>query len=111
MSLILRRPPPHLQPELPLGGPPRGPVPPEHTGRSVLVNYGIHRGSFPIAGMRLRDAREVLGRLMNIDPAAVAVVNGTPILDDQTVIGDDVRVLHFVKPSSIKGRGPWQSAS
>jgi len=106
MSLTLRRPTPHLQPELPLGDSPSAVVSNDTAGRGVLVNYGIHRGSFPIAGMRLRDAREVLSRLMNIDPSAVAVVNGTPIVDDQTVIGDDVHVLHFVKPSSIKGERP-----
>ena len=103
MSLVLRHRPPQLQPQV---NPEHGSAePPEsdHSSRSVLVNYGIHRGSFPIAGMRIRDARQVLARLMNIDPSAVAVINGEPILEEDQVIGDAVQVLHFVKPSSVKG--------
>jgi hypothetical protein len=71
--------------------------------RNVLVNYGIHRGRFPVGGMRIRQARQVLQRLLNIDPSAVAVINGTPITDEDQIIGADVAMLHFVKPSSIKG--------
>lgn len=69
---------------------------------SVFCRHGIHSGWFPIAGMRLGDARPILNQLLNIDPEAVAVVNGQ-ILDDDYVIGEDVELLNFVKKSSIKG--------
>jgi hypothetical protein len=103
MSLKLRSPAQHVQPQLTPGdGPAEAPVA-EATARGVLVNYGIHRGVFPVAGMRIRDARQVLGRLLNIDGSAVCVINGNPMVDEDAVIGEDVQVLHFVKPSSIKG--------
>lgn len=70
--------------------------------RSVLVQHGIHTGHFPIAGLRVREVRETLGPLLNIDPQAVAVVNGQ-LVDEETVIGDDVALLSFVKPSAVKG--------
>jgi hypothetical protein len=105
MSLTLRPLPPSPQHQVAPGGS-LGEQPPEESSScSVMVNYGIHRGCFPIAGMRIRDARQVLVQLMNIDPSAVAVVNGNPVTDENEIIGEDVRVLHFVKPSSIKGGG------
>ena len=39
---------------------------------------------------------------MNIDPQAVAVIDGQ-IVDEDTVIRDDVSMLSFVKPSAVKG--------
>ena len=70
--------------------------------RNVLVVYGTHQGRFPIGHMTIRDARGVLEKLIRIDPAAVAVVNGVPV-DENQVIGQDVTMLTFVKPSSIRG--------
>jgi hypothetical protein len=103
MSLQLRKPSPHVQPEVVCGGGPAGDPHEETNSGSVLVNYGIHRGRFPVGGMRIREARQVLERLLNIDPSAVAVINGSPIVDEDQVIDDRVAMLHFVKPSSIKG--------
>lgn len=103
MTLQLRKRPPTIQPEIFTGGPPGDPSHDEAGCRNVLVNYGIHRGRFPIGGMRVREARQVLQRLLNIDPSAVAVINGTPVMDPEQIIGDDVRMIHFVKPSSVKG--------
>ena len=102
MSLQLRQRPPQLQPQLVAGGPPADEPEVAVTAGHVRVNYAVHTGSYPIGGMRLRDARQVLARIMNIDESAVAVVNGA-VVDEDEVIGDDVRVLHFVKPSSVKG--------
>ena len=70
--------------------------------RSVAVQHGIHRGQFPVAGLRVRDARQTLNNLMNIDPQAVAVIDGQ-IVDEDTVIREDVSMLSFVKPSAVKG--------
>ncbi len=71
-------------------------------GSNVLVSYGIHRGRFPVGGMTISAAREVLQRLINIDESAVAVINGVPV-DESETISQDVSMLSFVKPSSLKG--------
>jgi len=79
------------------------PSPPPAAGeRSVLVHHGIHSGHFPVAGLRVRDARATLTHLLNIDPQAVAVINGR-IVREEEVIGPDVGLLSFVKPSAVKG--------
>jgi hypothetical protein len=70
--------------------------------RSVRVQHGIHSGQFPVAGLRVGEARQTLTRLLNVDPQAVAVINGQVVGEDH-VIGDDVALLTFVKPSAIKG--------
>ena len=76
---------------------------PRVDSRNVLVTHGIHRGRFPIGGMRIREARETLAKLINISPDAVPVINGTPV-DESTVIDDSkVSMLAFVKPSALKG--------
>jgi hypothetical protein len=69
---------------------------------SVLVSSGIHRGRFPVAGMTVRAARRVLGPMINIDPAAVAVINGQ-IVDEDMLLEGNLGMLSFVKPSSLKG--------
>jgi hypothetical protein len=69
---------------------------------NVLVTTGIHRGRFPIGGMTIRQARRTLTKLIKIDSQAVPVINGAPV-DENTVIGSDVTMLSFVKPSSLKG--------
>jgi hypothetical protein len=81
---------------------PFGAPPSSDNGSSVLVSSGIHRGRFPVAGMSVGAARRVLAPLINIDPAAVAVINGQ-IVDDDTVLEGDLGMLSFVKPSSLKG--------
>jgi hypothetical protein len=69
---------------------------------SVLVSSGIHRGHYPIAGLTVRAARRLLASHLNIDPAAVAVINGQTV-DDDTVLSTEQGMLSFVKPSSLKG--------
>ena len=69
---------------------------------SVLVSSGIHRGRFPVGGMTVRAARQALTRLINIDPTAVPVINGQ-VVDEDTVLGAELGMLSFVKPSSLKG--------
>ena len=70
--------------------------------RNVTVSHGIHRGRFPVGGMSVAAARRILGPLINIDDEAVAVVNGTPVEED-TIISEQITMLSFVKPSSIRG--------
>lgn len=69
---------------------------------SVLVSSGIHRGHYPLAGLTVRAARRLLAPHLNIDPAAVAVINGQTV-DDDTVLNAEQGMLSFVKPSSLKG--------
>lgn len=69
---------------------------------NVTVSYGIHQGRYPIGGMTIRDARQALQRLINIDPSAVAVIAGAPV-DENLQIPAGVSMLSFVKPSAMKG--------
>jgi hypothetical protein len=78
-----------------------GPQSPERSA-NVTVTYGIHRGRYPIGGMTVRDARRTLQKLLNIDPTAVAVINGSPV-DENQQISSAVTMLSFVKPSAMKG--------
>ncbi len=70
--------------------------------RAVLVHHGIHSGHFPIAGLTVGDARQTLRGLLNIDPEAVAVINGE-VVDEEDVIAPNTTMLSFVKPSAVKG--------
>jgi hypothetical protein len=88
------------QPQLtPPAGTPEAEV---NDGANVLVSYGIHRGRFPIGGMSVGQAREILQRLIRVDPTAVAVINGSRVGEDE-LISEDVTMLSFVKPSSLRG--------
>jgi hypothetical protein len=69
---------------------------------SVFCQHSIHDGHFPVAGLTVGEARSTLAPLLNIDPEAVAVIDGH-VVDEDRVIGEDVRALAFVKPSSVKG--------
>jgi hypothetical protein len=92
---------PELTPEM---GPSDGPdddQPVVDTG-NVLVTSGIHRGRFPIGGMPVGQARDVLRRLITIEDEAVAVINGR-VVDDDEVIAQNITHIAFVKPSAIKG--------
>jgi len=104
MGLLFRsRPPqPSETPAAPAAGPAPGAAPRGTVERSVLVQHGIHTGHFPVAGLRVREVRQTLGPLLNIDPQAVAVINGQ-VVDEEAVVKDEVALLSFVKPSAVKG--------
>jgi len=70
--------------------------------KNITCSYGIHRGNFPIAGMKVKDARRVLKRLIKVDDGAAAVINGQVVSEDK-VIQESVTMLSFVKPSAVKG--------
>ena len=70
------------------------------TGR-VDVIHGVYAHSLPLAGMAVRAARTELEERMNIDPDAVAVVDGVEV--DENYVLRENQVLNFVKPAGEKG--------
>jgi len=85
------------------------PAAPNNAGqsqRTVFCQCSIHDGHFPVSGMKVGEVRRVLTPLLHIEADTVAVINGQ-IVEDDVVIGDDVAMLNFVKPSSVKG-GTWR---
>ncbi|NUQ64547.1 MAG: hypothetical protein HUU20_18940 [Pirellulales bacterium] len=103
MTLELRRPNPvsELGPSVQFGGG-SSDASTAVDSRNIVVTSGIHRGRFPIGGLRVREARAVLASLMNIDPSAVAVINGRAVGEDE-IISENITMVAFVKPSAIKG--------
>lgn len=71
--------------------------------KNVTCSYGIHRGNFPVAGMKVKDARAVLKKLIKVDDGAAAVINGRIVEDEEEIISSEVTMLSFVKPSAVKG--------
>lgn len=70
------------------------------TGR-VDVIHGVYAHSLPLAGMTVRQARTELEERMNIDPEAVAVVDGQEALEDSVL--REGQVLNFLTPAGEKG--------
>jgi hypothetical protein len=70
--------------------------------RSVTVVHGVHAHEWPIVGMTVGQARGELAERMNIDPAAIAVVDGREVTDD-TILAEG-QVLNFVKHAGEKGK-------
>jgi hypothetical protein len=85
-----------------LGEPGGGDSQPHVDSANVAVAYGVHHGRYPIGGMTVGEARQALSRLINIDPAAIAVIHGAPVPDEMR-IARGVSMLAFVKPSAMKG--------
>ena len=77
---------------------------------SVLVSSGIHRGRFPVGGMTVRAARRVLGPMINIDPSAVAVINGQ-IVDEDTVLERQPRDAELREAEFAQGLVPLRCSS
>lgn len=74
----------------------------ETKSANITCSYGIHRGNFPVAGMKVKDARAVLKKLIKVDDKAAAVINGQVVGEDD-VISSETTLLSFVKPSAVKG--------
>jgi hypothetical protein len=68
----------------------------------VQVMHGIFSGRFPIRGMTVGEARRVLQDLLNIQPRAIALVDGQPVDDDRT-LDDEVTLLAFVRAQGVIG--------
>jgi hypothetical protein len=77
----------------------------EGDGKQVAANvdviHGVYAHSMPFAGMKVKQARKELANKMNIDPTAVAVVDGVEV-DDDTILTEG-NCLTFVKPAGEKG--------
>ena len=70
------------------------------TGR-VEVIHGVYAHSLPLAGMTVRQARAELEDRMNIDPEAVAVIDGLEATEDAVLT--EGQVLNFLKAAGEKG--------
>jgi len=68
----------------------------------VEVIHGVYAHSLSLAGITVGQARVELADRMNIDPDAIAVVDGTEVPDD-TILGEG-QTLNFVKHAGEKGR-------
>jgi hypothetical protein len=71
-------------------------------GGNVDVIHGVYAHSLPLAGMTVRQARAEVEQRMNIDPDAMAVVDGREVGED-TILAQG-QVLNFVKHAGEKGR-------
>ncbi len=70
------------------------------TGR-VEVIHGVYAHSLPLAGMTVEQARAELEDRMNIDPEAVAVIDGVEATADAVI--REGQVLNFVTLAGEKG--------
>ena len=86
----------------PLASEPPSPPATQQASPGVYCRHGIHDGHFPLQGITVGEARRMLGPLLNLDPKAVAVINGKIVGDDQT-IGTEVAAINFMKESMVKG--------
>jgi hypothetical protein len=67
----------------------------------VQVIHGVYAHSLPLAGMTVREARIELEERMNIDPGAVAVVDGSEA--EGAAVLREGQVLNFLTPAGEKG--------
>ncbi len=72
------------------------------TGGNVNVIHGCYGHSLPLAGMTVGEARAELEERMNIDPDAVALLDGDGAAEDAVLV--EGQVLTFVKHAGEKGR-------
>lgn len=71
--------------------------------KSVFCSHGINSGNFPIAGMKVADARKTLKKLLNISDEAVAVIDGVIVENENEQEVQKGKTLHFVKKAAVKG--------
>jgi hypothetical protein len=67
----------------------------------VEVIHGVYAHSLPLSGVSVATARAELQHRMNIDPDAVAVVDGVEV--DEDAVLQERQVLNFVKRAGEKG--------
>ena len=67
----------------------------------VEVIHGVYAHSLPLAGMTVEQARVELEDRMNIDPEALAVVDGIEAGEDEIL--REGQVLNVVKQAGEKG--------
>jgi hypothetical protein len=67
----------------------------------VSVIHGVYAHDLPLAGMTVGQARMEVSERLNIDPAAVAVLDGDEVPEHTVLV--EGQVLNFVKRSGEKG--------
>ncbi|MFZ5447198.1 MAG: MoaD/ThiS family protein [Thermodesulfobacteriota bacterium] len=72
-----------------------------HSGQ-VKVSYGVHNLEAAIAGKSVSEVRQALREPLNIDPRALALVNGRDVA--ASYILKDGDQLEFVRLAGEKGR-------
>src|SRR5512135_3038146 len=73
----------------------------------VKVSYGVHNLSAAIAGKTVSEVRQALKEPLNIDPRALALVNGRDVAASYILKQDDQ--LEFVRLAGEKGRDARKS--
>jgi hypothetical protein len=68
---------------------------------SVMVMHGVHMHPFPLVGMSVARARAELADRLNVDPDALAVIDGHAADEDAVLV--EGQTLTFVKPAGEKG--------
>ncbi len=67
----------------------------------VQISYGVHSLTAAIAGKSVAEVRQALKEPLNIDPRAVALVNGRDVAASQVLKEGDH--LEFVRLAGEKG--------
>lgn len=73
---------------------------------NVNVSYGVHNLDIAVSGMNVADVRKQLAQALNIDPLAVAIVNGNEV-DLKGEVRVDLKegdTLEFVRHAGQKGK-------
>lgn len=74
---------------------------------NVQVISGASMTSLPLGGLRIAQARDLVGTILNIDGDAAVLVNGEPVRSTHRLgVGD---TLEFVHHAGEKGAGTWRS--
>jgi hypothetical protein len=71
-------------------------------GGQVKVSYGVHSLEAAIAGKSVGEVRQALKEPLNIDPRALALVNGRDVAASHILKAGDQ--LEFVRLAGEKGR-------
>ena len=74
----------------------------------VKISYGVHNLDAAIAGKSVSEVRQTLREPLNIDPRAVALVNGRDVAASYILQEGDQ--LEFVRLAGEKGRNSAKSS-
>ena len=82
---------------------------PHETTGLVQVATGLYSERLPVAGMTVAAVRESFADRLDIDPQALAVLDGEAVNDESTTVRAGQQ-LAFVRFSGEKGcHGPWRT--
>jgi hypothetical protein len=71
------------------------------SGGLVTVTHAPYSEQLPVGEMRVANVRDRFSGRLDIHPAAVALVNGSPV-DDDTIVHEGENLM-FMRPSGEKG--------